>query len=108
MMSRRRRGKNQTARAGQAEKGVEGKGIPAPPSLSAAAEFRFRFAKCAVRKRGVVFAPPSRAHTTLNSLVKIKEKMYSNNRFEIQVFIILLYHTIIIQVWHKRIKSARI
>jgi len=39
-MSRRRRGKNQTARAGQAEKGVEGKGIPAPPSLSAAAEFR--------------------------------------------------------------------
>jgi len=49
MMSRRRRGKNQTARAGQAEKGVEGKGIPAPPSLSAAAEFRFRFAKCAVR-----------------------------------------------------------
>jgi hypothetical protein len=56
-----------------------------------------------------VFAPPSRAHTTINSLVKIKEKMYSNNKIAIQGSIILLYHTIIIiQVWNKRIKSARI
>ena len=68
----------------------------------------FCFAKCAT-KNGVVFAPPTRARTTINSLVKIEEKMYSNNRFKIQVFIILFYHTIIIiQVWHKRIKSARI
>ena len=63
-----------------------------PPSLSAAAEFRISL--CEMRR---------------HKLVKIKEKMYSNNRFEIQVFIILFYHTIIIiQVWHKRIKSARI
>ena len=82
-----------------------------PKFIFCGSKKRFRifcFAKCAIVNR-VVFAPPTRAHTTTNSLVKIKEKMYSNNRFKIQVFIILLYHTIIIiQVWHKRIKSARI
>jgi hypothetical protein len=44
--------------------------------------FRIRFAKCAARKE-VVFAPPARAHTTINSLVKIKEMMYPNNMITI-------------------------
>ncbi len=48
--------------------------------------FIFRFAKCAAKKNGVVFAPPACSRTTLNSIVKMKEKMYSNNEFEIQVF----------------------
>jgi hypothetical protein len=35
--------------------------------------------------------------------------MYSNDKISIQVRMILLYHTIIIiQVWHRRTKSARI
>ena len=42
-------------------------------------------------------------------LVKIKSKMYSNNKIVIQGFMILLYHSsIIIQVWYKKIKSVRI
>jgi len=41
-----------------------GKGIPAPPSLSPPPNFVFRFAKCAAKRKDVVFAPPSRAHTT--------------------------------------------
>ncbi|PIP26581.1 MAG: hypothetical protein COX31_01610, partial [Candidatus Moranbacteria bacterium CG23_combo_of_CG06-09_8_20_14_all_40_16] len=76
-------------------KGVGGKEFLPALAFSAPQFFVFRFTKC-VAKKEVVFTPPSRAHTTINSLVKIKEKMYSNSRVRIQGFIILLYHTIII------------
>jgi len=58
-----------------------------PPSLSPPQFFVFRFTKCAAKKE-VMFASPARAHTTLNSHVKIKEKMYYN-KISIQVRMIL-------------------
>jgi hypothetical protein len=56
------------ARAGKKEGGW-GEGIFARPRFPIPIfpplpNFVFRFAKCAARKYGVVFAPPSRAHTT--------------------------------------------
>jgi len=48
--------------------------FPQPPSFLPALAFPpppnfvFRFAKCASEKRGVVFAPPTRAHTTQTPL----------------------------------------
>src|SRR3989344_9220219 len=81
-----------------------------PPSLSAAAEFRISLCEMRRQEKRCCACPTHPcAHNKRNSLVKIREKIYSNNKIVIQGFIILLYHSsIIIQVWHKRIKSARI
>src|SRR3989344_4643526 len=65
------RGRTKTERSGgQKGRGLEGRNF-CPPSLSQPPNFVFRFAKCAARKYGVVFAPPSRAHTTEFLLPKI-------------------------------------
>jgi hypothetical protein len=52
--------------------------MPAPPSLSPPPNFVFCFAKRAARKRRVVFAPPTRAHTTEFLLHKIRDKSPEN------------------------------
>jgi len=78
------RAQNQNARAGKKEGGW-GEGIFARPRFPSPPNFVFCIAKCAAIN-GVVFAPPARAHTTINSLVKIKEKMYSKNMITMQYY----------------------
>jgi len=64
------------ARAGKKEGGC-GEGIFARPRFPPPPNFVFFFAKCAARKRGVVFAPPTRAHTTRFLLPKDVEQLLS-------------------------------
>jgi len=42
--------------------------------LSLPPNFVFRFAKCAAKRKDVVFAPPTRAHTTKTLLLKSKKR----------------------------------
>jgi len=71
------------ARAGKKEGGW-GEGIFARPRFSAAAEFRSSpYEMRRLEKRWRVCSARSCAHNRQNSLVKIKEKMYSNNTITI-------------------------
>jgi len=53
------------ARAGREGKGVQGKGIPAPPSLSAAAEFRTSETGAPQKNMESSLPQPARARTTI-------------------------------------------
>jgi len=72
-------------------KGQKGRGLGGrnfcPPSLSDSdffpppLNFVFRFAKCTANKE-VVFAPPTRAHTTKTPLLKLKKRCILIIRFQ--------------------------